>query len=290
MLNFQKKDILRLFDMIKKVFSLVLISVLLVGCGGSKRAAKRKVSVSPSRSTEARNTNRTAPAETSRETEKAYVYAPFDKVEDYIEHFAPIAKEEMRLYKIPASITMAQAVLESGAGNGNLTRKANNHFGIKCHNWTGDVVYHDDDAKGECFRKYRDPKYSFRDHSLFLTGRSRYADLFDLDPDDYKGWARGLRKAGYATDRKYPEKLIAIIERYAMYNYDAEVLGTKIKEYKPEPSNAVSIHTVKKGETLYSISRMYNLTVDELKENNGLKNNTISIGQQLNVTPQYNGF
>jgi len=276
--------------MIKKVFSLVLISVLLVGCGGSKRAAKRKVSVSPSRSTEARNTNRTAPAETSRETEKAYVYAPFDKVEDYIEHFAPIAKEEMRLYKIPASITMAQAVLESGAGNGNLTRKANNHFGIKCHNWTGDVVYHDDDAKGECFRKYRDPKYSFRDHSLFLTGRSRYADLFDLDPDDYKGWARGLRKAGYATDRKYPEKLIAIIERYAMYNYDAEVLGTKIKEYKPEPSNAVSIHTVKKGETLYSISRMYNLTVDELKENNGLKNNTISIGQQLNVTPQYNGF
>ena len=276
--------------MIKKVFSLVLISVLLVGCRGSKRAAKRKVSVSPSRSTEARNTNRTAPAETSRETEKAYVYAPFDKVEDYIEHFAPIAKEEMRLYKIPASITMAQAVLESGAGNGNLTRKANNHFGIKCHNWTGDVVYHDDDAKGECFRKYRDPKYSFRDHSLFLTGRSRYADLFDLDPDDYKGWARGLRKAGYATDRKYPEKLIAIIERYAMYNYDAEVLGTKIKEYKPEPSNAVSIHTVKKGETLYSISRMYNLTVDELKKNNGLKNNTISIGQQLNVTPQYNGF
>lgn len=276
--------------MIKKVFSLVLISVLLVGCGGSKRAAKHKVSVRPSRSTEARNTNRTAPAETSRETEKAYVYAPFDKVEDYIEHFAPIAKEEMRLYKIPASITMAQAVLESGAGNGNLTRKANNHFGIKCHNWTGDVVYHDDDAKGECFRKYRDPKYSFRDHSLFLTGRSRYADLFDLDPDDYKGWARGLRKAGYATDRKYPEKLIAIIERYAMYNYDAEVLGTKIKEYKPEPSNAVSIHTVKKGETLYSISRMYNLTVDELKKNNGLKNNTISIGQQLNVTPQYNGF
>ncbi|UBZ09235.1 glucosaminidase domain-containing protein [Leeuwenhoekiella palythoae] len=278
--------------MIKKVLTLFILSLLLIGCGGSKRAAKRKVSVRPSRTTETRTAarNNTPPAETTKEIERAYVYAPFDKVEDYIEHFAPIAKEEMRLYKIPASITMAQAVLESGAGNGNLTKKANNHFGIKCHNWTGDVVYHDDDEKGECFRKYRDPKYSFRDHSLFLTGRSRYADLFDLEPDDYKGWARGLRKAGYATDRKYPEKLIAIIERYAMYNYDAEVLGTKIKEYKPEPSNAVSIHTVKKGETLYSISRMYNLTVDELKKNNGLNNNTISIGQQLNVTPQYNGF
>ena len=277
--------------MSKKIGAVLLISAFLVGCGGSKRAAKRKVSVRSSRATETPRSDRsTPPAETSRETEKAYEYAPFDKVEDYIEHFVPIAKEDMRLYKIPASITMAQAVLESGAGNGNLTKKANNHFGIKCHNWTGAVVYHDDDEKGECFRKYRDPKYSFRDHSLFLTGRSRYADLFDLDPDDYKGWAKGLRKAGYATDRKYPEKLISIIERYAMYNYDAEVLGNKVKEYKPEPKDKVVLHTVKKGETLYSISRMYNLTVDELKKNNGLRDNTISIGQQLNVTPQYNGF
>lgn len=277
--------------MIKKIGALLLLSVFLVGCGGSKRASKRKVSVRSSRAAETPRSDRnTLPAETSRETEKAYEYAPFDKVEDYIEHFAPIAKEEMRLYKIPASITMAQAVLESGAGNGNLTKKANNHFGIKCHNWSGAVVYHDDDEKGECFRKYRDPKYSYRDHSLFLTGRSRYADLFDLDPDDYKGWAKGLRKAGYATDKKYPEKLIAIIERYEMYNYDAEVLGNKVKEYKPEPKDKVVLHTVKKGETLYSISKMYNLTVDELKKNNGLRDNTISIGQQLNVTPQYNGF
>jgi len=277
--------------MIKKIGALLLLSVFLVGCGGSKRASKRKVSVRSSRAAETPRSDRNAsPAETSRETEKAYEYAPFDKVEDYIEHFAPVAKEEMRLYKIPASITMAQAVLESGAGNGNLTKKANNHFGIKCHNWSGAVVYHDDDEKGECFRKYRDPKYSYRDHSLFLTGRSRYADLFDLDPDDYKGWAKGLRKAGYATDKKYPEKLIAIIERYEMYNYDAEVLGNKVKEYKPEPKDKVVLHTVKKGETLYSISRMYNLTVDELKKNNGLRDNTISIGQQLNVTPQYNGF
>lgn len=277
--------------MIKQIIALLVLSIVLVGCGGSKRASKRKVTVRSSRATERPVTrNENTPAAVSEETEKAYVYTPFNKVEDYIEHFAPVAKEEMRLYKIPASITMAQAVLESGAGNGNLTKKANNHFGIKCHNWTGAVVYHDDDEKGECFRKYRDPKYSYRDHSLFLTGRSRYADLFDLDPDDYKGWARGLRKAGYATDPKYPEKLIAIIERYAMYNYDAEVLGTEVRDFKPEPSDKVAIHTVKKGETLYSISRMYNLTVDELKKNNGLRDNTISIGQQLNVTPQYNGF
>lgn len=277
--------------MIRKLSALLILSILLASCGGSKRAAaKKRLSVRPSRSFENTNTSEKAPAETSKETERAYEYASFDKVEDYIAHFVPIAKEEMRLYKIPASITMAQAVLESGAGNGNLTRKANNHFGIKCHNWTGAVVYHDDDEKGECFRKYRDPKYSFRDHSLFLTGRTRYADLFELDPDDYKGWAKGLRKAGYATDPKYPQKLIAIIERYAMYNYDAEVLGTEVKEFKPEPSDKVVLHTVKKGETLYSISKMYSLTVDELKKNNGLRDNTISVGQQLNVTPQYNGF
>ncbi|MGO4912665.1 glucosaminidase domain-containing protein [Leeuwenhoekiella sp. W20_SRS_FM14] len=278
--------------MIRKITVVLILSLLLVGCGGSKRAAKKKLSVRPSRSYEnpkAKPVDDT-PGETSRETKKAYEYASFASVEDYINHFAPIAKEEMRLYKIPASITMAQAVLESGAGNGNLTKKANNHFGIKCHNWTGEVVYHDDDEAGECFRKYRDPKFSFRDHSLFLTGRSRYADLFDLDPDDYKGWAKGLRKAGYATDPKYPQKLIAIIERYAMYNYDAEILGTKVKDFKPEPSDRVVLHKVVKGETLYSISRMYNLTVDELKKNNGLRDNTISVGQQLNVIPQYNGF
>ncbi|WP_128758286.1 glucosaminidase domain-containing protein [Leeuwenhoekiella aequorea] len=279
--------------MIRKITAILIMSILLIGCGGSKRAAaKKKLATRPAKTYE--NTNKTdtrdTPAETSVETKKAYEYSSFSSVEEYINHFAPIAKEEMRLYKIPASITMAQAVLESGAGNGNLTKKANNHFGIKCHNWTGEVVYHDDDEAGECFRKYRDPKFSFRDHSLFLTGRSRYADLFDLEPDDYKGWAKGLRKAGYATDPKYPQKLIAIIERYAMYNYDAEILGTKVRDFKPEPSDKVVLHRVVKGETLYSISRLYNLTVEELKKNNGLRDNTINVGQQLNVTPQYNGF
>lgn len=114
----------------------------------------------------------------------------------YIEEYSPIAKEEMLQYGIPASITLAQGILESGAGSGELSAKSNNHFGIKCHKgWTGGRVYHDDDKLQECFRKYKDPKYSFRDHSLFLTQRSRYNDLFNHKKDDYKSWAKGLKKS-----------------------------------------------------------------------------------------------
>ena len=131
----------------------------------------------------------------------------------------------MQLYGIPASITLAQRILESGAGRSGLSRKSNNHFGIKCHkDWTGERVYHDDDELQECFRKYKDPDISFRDHSLFLTERTRYKDLFKLKKDDYKGWAKGLRKAVYATNPKYPKKLITIIERYKLFNLYAEVL------------------------------------------------------------------
>src|SRR5690606_16409132 len=128
--------------------------------------------------------------------------------EEYIYKFASVAKEEMKLYGIPASITLAQGILESGSGYGELCLKSNNHFGIKCKDWEGGKVYHDDDEKGECFRKYKDPKYSFRDHSLFLANRGRYAFLFDLDPDDYKAWAYGVKKAAYATAANYPGKLI----------------------------------------------------------------------------------
>ena len=151
------------------------------------------------------------------------VYA--SATEKYIDVYKEIAQNEMRLYDIPASITIAQGILESGSGNGRLSIKANNHFGIKCHDWTGAKIYHDDDKAQECFRKYKDAKYSFRDHSLFLTQRKRYAGLFKLRKEDYKGWARGLRAAGYATDRKYPQKLISLIERYQLYKYDEEVLG-----------------------------------------------------------------
>ena len=204
-------------------------------------------------------------------------------VEEYISNFADIAQEEMRLYKIPASITLAQGILESGAGRGELTRRANNHFGIKCHEWKGDKVYHDDDSSQECFRKYNDPKYSYRDHSLFLSERKRYADLFDLKIDDYEGWAKGLRSAGYATDRLYPKKLIDLIERYELYKFDEEVLGIKGTLRSPVVHRDGRIHHVQQGDTLYSIARRYNTTVENIQEKNNLRDTTISIGQEIVV-------
>ena len=206
-------------------------------------------------------------------------------VATYIRNYEQIAMEEMLQYGIPASITLSQGILESGAGRGELTRRANNHFGIKCHtSWTGERVYHDDDEKGECFRKYKDPKYSFRDHSLFLSQRTRYQDLFKLKKTDYKGWARGLKKAGYATDPRYPNKLISIIERYDLTRFDKQVLGGNAAMTKLDDSK-ISTYTVKKGETLYSISRRFNMTVETLKEYNGLQSNTISVGQVLYLHP-----
>lgn len=211
-----------------------------------------------------------------------------DRVAHYISAYSDIAKEEMLQYGIPASIKLAQGILESGAGAGDLTVRANNHFGIKCHKgWQGESVYHDDDELGECFRKYTHPKYSFRDHSLFLSTRSRYSDLFKLRKDDYKGWARGLRKAGYATDPRYPEKLISIIERYSLYEYDQQVLGNRVQTSKPDDTK-ISTYSVQAGDTLYSISRRFNLTVDTLKKYNGLESNEISIGQILYLHPVNN--
>ena len=200
----------------------------------------------------------------------------------YIENYSLIAKEEMLQYGIPASITLAQGILESGAGRGELSAKSNNHFGIKCHKgWTGGRVYHDDDKLQECFRKYKDPKYSFRDHSLFLTQRSRYNDLFKHKKDDYKSWAKGLKKAGYATDPKYPDKLIRIIETYELFVYDEDVLGKKKSKKKEKKSSNIKSYVVEKGDTLYSISRKFNLTVDTLKTYNDLDSNTIDVGQVL---------
>ncbi len=139
---------------------------------------------------------------------------------EYIAKYSDMAIREMRRTGIPASIKMAQAILESGDGNSTLARRANNHFGIKCHEWTGRRIYHDDDELNECFRRYSSPEDSFRDHSEFLTGRSRYAGLFELDPYDYKAWARGLREAGYATNPQYDRILIRIIEENELYLLD----------------------------------------------------------------------
>ena len=198
---------------------------------------------------------------------------------NYIEKYRDIAMEEMRSHKIPASITLAQGILESSSGNSELTTNSNNHFGIKCHKgWTGKRIYHDDDEKGECFRVYSDPNTSYKDHSLFLTGRDRYHKLFRLKKGDYVGWSKGLSSAGYATDRRYPAKLIALIEKYELYQYDNIVLGKKYSRTKsPKQKN----HIVLKGDTLYSISKKYGLTVASIIKINNLNSNTINIGQSL---------
>lgn len=265
-----------------KFFTLFLL-VFTVSCGTSKRTSKNRTVENreqrPERKDGAGSTVISEPG-----TPRTYT----DKIARYIELYAPLAQEEMKLYRIPASITLAQGILESGAGEGELTRKANNHFGIKCHGWTGGTVYHDDDRSQECFRRYNDPKYSYRDHSLFLSERKRYAALFDLDITDYKGWAHGLRAAGYATDRKYPDKLIGLIERYQLYLYDGDAPAREVVAYSAATSSAnygTRAYTVQKGDTLYSIAKRHNLTVEELQQINNLSGTNIGIGQTLLVTP-----
>lgn len=140
---------------------------------------------------------------------------------DYIARYAPMAVEQQQKHGVPASITLAQGLLESAAGCSTLATEGNNHFGIKCHNtWRGATMLRDDDAPDECFRVYADAAESFEDHSLFLAKGNRYASLFGLDPGDYRGWAAGLSAAGYATDPNYAPRLISIIEQYGLYMYD----------------------------------------------------------------------
>ena len=298
----------------------------------------------------------------------------------YIEQYKEISKSNMTQFGIPSSIILALGILESGAGTGPLSSMANNHFGIKCHKeWSGPSVKYDDDSEQECFRKYDQANESYKDHALFLTSRPRYSELFKLNKDDYKAWANGLRAAGYATDPKYADKLIGIINRYQLNQYDSQVLG---KEYIPtntqiaivtpkvetpkvevpkvevpkgntvnmevpkietsvvsipktetlnqtksitilekklssvsinDTASAVSTtevnltenipnkfgntnndpiavnvpkagtYQVVKSDTLYSISKKFNLTVEDLKKKNNIVDNAISIGQYLIV-------
>lgn len=308
--------------MFRKILALAVLS-LLVSCGTSrsriqttksstaktrtsskknKPSVKTKTDTKTSTASNSRNDNQ---VEVLESTSRTVVYA--DLVKAYVQQYKDVAKDNMRRHGIPASITLAQGILESGAGKGTLCIEANNHFGIKCHNdWTGETVRHDDDSEQECFRKYPRAAESFNDHSMFLTTRGRYASLFKLPKDDYEAWARGLRAAGYATDPKYPEKLIGLIERYELASYDAEVLDRPY--VKPEPKAApvqpkaspapkeetpviaaaettvaAGSYRVAQGDTLYSISKKHNLTVDELMRLNGLSGNAISIGQVLKV-------
>ena len=199
----------------------------------------------------------------------------------YISKYALVSMEEMKKAKIPASITLAQGILESGRGLSRLALKSNNHFGVKCHKgWKGKTVRHDDDKKQECFRKYKAVAESYKDHSRFLKTRSRYDFLFDLKRDDYKRWAKGLRKAGYATDKKYANRLIHLIETYELYNFDKIVLKKKIKK---RTSKNKKLYTVQKGDTLYSISQKHKITVAQLKSWNHLDSDAINPTQQLRV-------
>ena len=170
--------------------------------------------------------------------------------QQYIDQYKDIAIEQMQRYKIPASITLAQGLFESGAGRSELTLRGNNHFGIKCNGWTGRKTYHDDDRSNECFRAYDSAYDSYEDHSRFLTSNTRYRSLFNLSVTDYKGWAKGLKAAGYATNPQYANKLIEIIQLYKLYQYD------NAKSYDKFMSQRTKDHQVE-GTSLHVI-RIYN--------------------------------
>lgn len=193
---------------------------------------------------------------------------------EYIEKFKDIAMEEMRNHKIPASITLAQGCLESSYGNSRLATEGNNHFGIKCKSsWKGKVIYEDDDAIGECFRAYDNAASSYKDHSLFLLNNPRYGFLFELSISDYKGWAHGLRKAGYATNPKYPQLLISMVEKYNLAKYDTLVLGLFKSS---EKINGILATRLKEDQTLAQIA-----AVNERTERRIRKFNDLEKGQEI---------
>ena len=204
----------------------------------------------------------------------------------YIKEYAPLAVEQMKKHKIPASITLAQGLLESGAGTSSLARKSNNHFGIKCHStWRGKKVYYDDDSPKECFRAYRKVEDSYEDHSKFLTEGARYRFLFDLKITDYKGWAKGLKKAGYATDRSYANRLITIIEDYELYKYDSQGMSkrearklAKLLKKKPWLANPHQVYianglayvVVREGDTFKLLGGEFDISWKKLVDYNDL--------------------
>lgn len=221
-------------------------------------------------------------------------------VDQYVEKYASIAVEEMHRSRIPASITLAQGLLESGNGNSRLALLGNNHFGIKCKaGWTGESINEDDDAPQECFRKYPTPLDSYRDHSDFLMKGQRYAFLFDLDPTDYKSWAMGLRKAGYATNPKYGEILIATIEKNNLQRFDLmQPTQVEIKEIAQEKKeiiaeqknlviNKIPAVVVQEGESYASIASAYDMRVWQLYKYNDLyKSDYIHAGDTLYLKPK----
>lgn len=192
----------------------------------------------------------------------------------YVEKYAPLAVEHRERFGIPAAVTLAQGLLESAAGRSTLATKGNNHFGIKCHKeWTGDTLLRDDDAAQECFRAYASAEESFMDHSRFLC-RGRYRPLHEIAPEDYAGWAHGLKKCGYATDPNYAERLIAIIERYALYTYDTDgetagdaaefIFETLRKSHAVRKNRGLHYVIAAPGDTYSSIAREFSIPLERL--------------------------
>jgi LysM repeat protein len=195
---------------------------------------------------------------------------------EYVDTWKETAIQQMVEYGVPASITLAQGILESGSGNSALAIKGNNHFGIKCHGWTGKKMYKDDDKKNECFRVYKNADESYKDHSEFLKSYERYAFLFAYDVTDYKAWAKGLKKAGYATNPTYPEKLIKIIEELDLAQYDKVGGAHQVTALIASSEQFMNTHKVvlheskvkyvvaKKGDTFYKISKEFGLNLKQL--------------------------
>ena len=198
---------------------------------------------------------------------------------EYVENYSSYAIQNMRMYRIPASITLAQGILESGSGKSELARKSNNHFGIKCgSHWSGGKTYHDDDAKNECFRAYKSVLDSYNDHSKFLTSNNRYSNLFTLQIDDYRSWAKGLSKAGYATNPNYASRLISIIEDLKLYSFDEGIKHPRpMQEYassqghKVHSLNDLNIVKAKNGDTYYKLAKRFGLTLRQIHKYNNTK-------------------
>jgi LysM repeat protein len=217
--------------------------------------------------------------------------------EEYIAAFKEDAVKEMYLHKVPACITLAQGMLESGNGNSALCKNANNHFGIKCHKeWNGETYTMDDDSANECFRKYESVLDSYSDHSLFLFSRSRYSKLFDLPINDYKGWCYGLKAAGYATDKKYPERLIQLIEKHKLQ--ELNIIENTPKQNFPSQDeiksnmairevyrfNHIRFVIAKENDSFYKIANDFKLELDDILEfNDLLKYDKLNYGQKIYI-------
>jgi LysM repeat protein len=211
---------------------------------------------------------------------------------EYIEKYSSLAVKQMHQYKIPASITLAQGILESNNGNSRLAVKANNHFGIKCHGWEGKKIFADDDKKNECFRNYKNVLESFVDHSLFLNKYSRYEFLFDYKITDYKSWAKGLKKAGYATNSKYPELLIKIIEENKLYQFDREKIDQNLISGKRNiymHPNKIKYVISQNQETYETIAKSLNIKLKQiLKYNDDNKLSVLKVGTKVFIQPKRN--